>query len=95
MTPLGPSSTRRRFLRGGLSVAGLGLLAGCGLVSPRSQPAVRTPRIGYLSVGEQEGADALREGLAELGYIEGSTVTVEWRGADGQLDRLPGWPPSS
>ena len=70
-------------------MAGLGLLAGCGLVSPRSPQAVRTPRIGYLSVGEQEGAGALREGLAELGYIEGSTVTVEWRGADGQLDRLP------
>ncbi len=86
MTPLGHSCTRRRFLRGGLSVAGLGLLAGCGLVSPRSQQAVRPPRIGYLWNGEQEWADAFREGLAELGYVEGSTVTVEWRPASGQVD---------
>ncbi len=70
-------------------MAGLGLLAGCGLISPRSQPAVRTPRIGYLWTGAQEWADAFREGLAELGYVEGSTVTVEWRPADGQVDRLP------
>ena len=52
--------------------------AGCGLVSPRSQQPVRTPRIGYRWTGEQEWADAFREGLAELGYVEGSTVTVEW-----------------
>jgi putative ABC transport system substrate-binding protein len=39
--------------------------------------------------GAQEWADAFREGLAGLGYVEGSTVTVEWRSADGQGDRLP------
>ncbi len=90
MTRLGHSRTRRRFLGGGLSAAGLGLLAGCGLLSPRSQQAVRTPRIGYLWAGGQEWADAFREGLAELGYVEGSTITVEWRRpADGQVDRLP------
>ena len=65
------------------------LLAGCGLLPPRSQQAVRTPRVGYLWNGGQEWADAFREGLAELGYVEGSTVTVEWRAADGQVDRLP------
>jgi putative tryptophan/tyrosine transport system substrate-binding protein len=90
MTPLGPSGTRRRFLTGGLSVVGLGLLAGCGLLSPRSQQAARTPRIGYLWNGAQEWADAFREGLAELGYFDGSTVTVDWRPSDGQADRLPG-----
>jgi putative ABC transport system substrate-binding protein len=89
MTPLGPSGTRRRFLVGGLSLAALGLLAGCGLLSPRSQQQVRIPRIGYLWNGAQEWADAFREGLAELGYVEGSTVTVEWRPSDGQVDRLP------
>jgi putative tryptophan/tyrosine transport system substrate-binding protein len=81
---------RRDLLSGSLAVAAAGLLAGCGLVSPRSQQAVRIPRVGYLWAGEQEWADAFREGLAELGYVEASTVTVEWRRpADGQVDRLP------
>jgi putative tryptophan/tyrosine transport system substrate-binding protein len=81
--------TRREFLRGSLAAAAAGLLAGCGLVSRPSQQAVRTPRIGYVWTGGQEWADAFREGLAELGYVEGSTVTVEWRPADGQVDRAP------
>jgi putative ABC transport system substrate-binding protein len=33
--------------------------------------------------------EALRLGLRELGYIEGKTITVEWRYAEGKLDRLP------
>jgi len=56
-------------------------------VSTRSQQAVRTPRIGYLGTAQQ-GSAAFGEGLAELGYVDGSTVTVEWRFADA-LDRLP------
>jgi putative tryptophan/tyrosine transport system substrate-binding protein len=36
----------------------------------------------------QQGSAAFGEGLAELGYVDGSTVTVEWRSADA-LDRLP------
>jgi putative ABC transport system substrate-binding protein len=34
--------------------------------------------------------DAFRERLRELGYVEGQTVTLETRWADGQVDRLPG-----
>jgi putative tryptophan/tyrosine transport system substrate-binding protein len=80
---------RRDLLRVSLAAAAAGLLAGCGLLSPPSQQSVRRPRIGYLYTGSQEWADAFREGLAELGYIEGSTVTVEWRSADGLVDNLP------
>jgi putative tryptophan/tyrosine transport system substrate-binding protein len=80
---------RRDLLRVSLAAAAAGLLAGCGLLSPAAQQAVRTARIGYLWNGGQEWADAFREGLAELGYVEGSTVTLEWRSSDGQVDRLP------
>ncbi len=87
--------TRRAFLRGGLAVAGLGLLSGCAAASPIGpQRQARLPRIGYLWSGEQEWADGFREGLADLGYVEGRTIIVEWRPADGQVERSPGWPPS-
>ena len=40
--------TRRRFLRDGLALAGLGLLAGCGILPPQAQQPAKVPRIGYL-----------------------------------------------
>src|SRR5262249_62389739 len=49
------------------------------------------PRIGYLSVGFGNlGADALREGLRDFGYVEGQNLLVEYRraGEPGQLDAL-------
>jgi putative ABC transport system substrate-binding protein len=35
-------------------------------------------------------SEALRQGLRELGYVEGKTIVIEWRSAEGKLDRLPG-----
>jgi putative tryptophan/tyrosine transport system substrate-binding protein len=51
------------------------------------------PVVGYLGL-ESPGrfatrVNAFREGLAEAGYVEGRNVTVEYRWADGQYDRLP------
>jgi putative ABC transport system substrate-binding protein len=54
----------------------------------------RVPVIGYLhpeSASENSvQSRAFRQGLKDVGYVEGDNVTVEHRGADNQLDRLPG-----
>ncbi len=56
------------------------------------QPA-KMPRIGYLAGGssavESARAEALRQGLHELGYTEGKSFAFEHRFAEGKLERLP------
>ncbi len=64
-------------------------------LAAQAQQAPNVARIGYLAVGSLESPevqtilDALREGLAELGYIEGRNIVIEARGADGIVERLP------
>lgn len=81
-------ANRRRFLRGGLGLAGAGLLAACGLAGPPAPPS-RMPRIGFLSVAPQPFYEAFREGLRDLGWADGQSLTIEYRFADGKADRLP------
>jgi len=56
------------------------------------QPA-KIPRIGYLSGGSLSNLaariEAFRQGLRELGYVEGKNIVIEWRSAEGKSDRLP------
>jgi putative ABC transport system substrate-binding protein len=58
-----------------------------------AQPPAKTYRIGYLSslsaTGGRFQLDALRQGLRDLGYVEGRTIRIETRWADGNYDRLP------
>jgi len=56
-----------------------------------AQPAAKLPRIGYLGSGSlASGFQAsFVEGLRELGWIDGKTVAIEWRFAEGRFDRLP------
>ncbi len=72
-------------------------LAGClGLttLSVTAQLPKKLPRIGWLSPNNatmnKSFIDAYRQGMVELGYVEGRTVTTEYRFADGSIDRLPG-----
>jgi putative ABC transport system substrate-binding protein len=76
-----------------------GLLAGTGallLAAPlaaRAQPAATVPRIGYLSPisppADSARIEAFRQGLRDLGYVEGQSIVIEYRYADGKFDRLP------
>ena len=58
-----------------------------------AQQAKKVPRIGYLSGTSPSvnsaRVEAFRQGLHELGYVEGKNIIVEWRYAEGKLDRLP------
>jgi putative ABC transport system substrate-binding protein len=52
----------------------------------------RMARIGALYIGTADAAafkKELREGLRELGYVEGQNIAFEFRSAEGKLDRLP------
>ena len=55
-----------------------------------AQQPVKVPRIGYLSASANAPRiEAFRQGLRELGYVEGKNIAIEWRSADGKLERLP------
>ena len=65
-----------------------------GLCLPaEAQPVKKVPRLGFLSsTSASTGAhnfEAFREGLRELGYVDGKNITIEYRWAEGKLERLP------
>ena len=65
----------------------------CCCSSPPTQQPKKVPRIGYLSTAdpatESARSEAIRLALRELGYIEGQNIAIEYRYAEGKLDRLP------
>jgi putative tryptophan/tyrosine transport system substrate-binding protein len=76
---------RRRFL--------LTLLAGV-LAAPfaaDAQPAGKVPRIGVVAPAGLHDPDVegFRQGLRELGYVEGQNLLVEYRAAEGKPERFP------
>jgi putative ABC transport system substrate-binding protein len=87
--------SRRRLLRGGLALAGLGLLSGCSLPATRAQPPSRAARIGFLTLGRADNPvpvpalEAFRQGLREHGWIEGRDITIEYRSAEENPERYP------
>jgi putative ABC transport system substrate-binding protein len=63
-------------------------------VLAEAQPTKKVHRVGFLSPVAASGAttnlDSFRRGLRELGYVEGKNIIIEYRWAEGKLDRLPG-----
>ncbi len=61
-----------------------------------AQQSVKVPRIGYLAISSLESPegqatlDAFRQGLRERGYVEGQNIVIEYRVADGKIQRFPG-----
>jgi putative ABC transport system substrate-binding protein len=78
----------RRQLVQGMGAAGLALMVGCSRSAAQTPPA-RIPRVGLLGLLTVPSLpEAFRQGLRELGYIEGQNIVVEHRVADGRPDRL-------
>ncbi len=62
-------------------------------VIAEAQPLTKHSRIGFLNVGTPATSPArqevFRQGLRDLGYLEGKNIVIEWRYAEGKPDRLP------
>ena len=78
---------RRTFISG----LTFGLLAAP--LAAKAQPPGKVPRIGVLVVATRSffstRIESFRQGLRELGYVEGKNVLIEYRYAEGKLDLLP------
>jgi putative ABC transport system substrate-binding protein len=71
----------------------LGGAAAAWPLAARAQQPERMRRIGVLETISAElnatNFEALRKGLRDLGYIEGQNLTIEYRSADGPVERFP------
>ncbi len=66
-------------------------VVGCGAIA-EAQQAKKVPRIGFLTALSSSSisarAEAFRQGLRELEYVEGKNIIIEYRSAEGKLDRV-------
>jgi putative tryptophan/tyrosine transport system substrate-binding protein len=67
-----------------------------GIAAPlpaRAQPKARLHTVGFLAAGtavaSRAAVETLRDGLRELGWVEGSNLAVEYRYAEGRFEQLP------
>ncbi len=70
----------------------IGMLASGLLAAPLvadAQLAMAVRRIGVLGTTPAASWEAFRQGLRELGYVEGQTIVIEWRWSEGKTERLP------
>jgi putative ABC transport system substrate-binding protein len=78
---------RRTFL------AGTGAVLLAAPLAAEAQAPGKVPRVGYVfarvSSEDQQLLDAARQGLRELGHVEGQNIALEVRWAEGRYDRLP------
>ena len=82
----------RRRRVGLIAILALGILTAP--IAAEAQQSAKVPRIGWLSIASPTPAvshlmEAFRQGLRELGYVEGQNIAVEYRFAEGRPERLP------
>ncbi len=68
------------------------LALGVAPLAVEAQPAAKVPRIGWLVSNLATSphlTEAFRQGLRDLGYVEGRNVVIEYRDAEGKFERLP------
>lgn len=75
------------------TIAAIGVaLAICAMVA-QAQQATKIPRIGFLVASNSSASsariEAFRQGLRELGYVEGKNIAIEFRYSEGKPDRVP------
>jgi putative ABC transport system substrate-binding protein len=62
-------------------------------LAARAQKGAKVPRIGYLGYSspplERHLVEAFQQGLRSIGYVDGQNVAIEYRSAEGKLERLP------
>ena len=77
---------------GVLSILFVVVLLAVAVIAEAQQPK-QLPRIGYLAANfpstNPARIEAFRQGLRDLGYVEGKSIVIEWRYAEGKPDRLP------
>ena len=87
----GKKNTTKRSILGVVSCALLFALS----FSAQAQQTAKIPRIGYISGTYNPSnpgpyVEALRQGMRELGYTEGKHFLIEYRGAQGKFETIPG-----
>jgi len=84
---------RRRDLLERCAAAFLASGAGAWPFDARAQQPAKVGRVGWIWAGRSAGnpteAAGYRQGLKELGYIEGQNIVVEYRFGEGRTDRIP------
>jgi putative ABC transport system substrate-binding protein len=76
-----------------LATAVVLLLLAVSLAPATAQPLEKVPRVGFLGprtrTNDAGFVDAFLQGLRDLGWVEGKTIVIEYRWAEGRSDRLP------
>ena len=84
----GVAMRRRDFIKG---IAGSAVTAWP--LGARAQQAGKMPRIGFLGLASPSTfasrLEGFRLGLRDFGYVEGTSITIEYRWAEGRYERLP------
>src|SRR5215468_1000464 len=96
---LPPTGTSASFAAATMRLCIIGLLVTCGIcllwvpTVSHAQPPAKIPRIGMLVGGSPDWTaptlEAFRQRLRELGYVEGHTIAIDYRFAEGKSEPLP------